>query len=124
MTDKPICIGQLGRPDALLIGGIQLAIADVLHDGAGEQVGLLEHDAQGVPQIGLGDLIDVDAVVTDLAVGNVVEPVDEVRNGGLAGAGSAHEGDLLAGMGIEGHVMQHGLLRHIAKVRVLHGDVF
>ena len=76
-----------------------------------------------MPQIGLGDLIDVDAVVADLAVGNVVEPVDEVRNGGLAGAGSAHEGDLLAGMGIEGHVMQHGLLRHIAKVHVLHGDV-
>ena len=33
-----------------------------------------------MPQIGLGDLVDVDAVVADLAVGNVVKAVDEVRD--------------------------------------------
>ena len=116
-------IGQLRRPDALVVGGIQLAVADVVHHRAGEEVGFLKHHAQRVAQIGLGDLVDVDVVVADLAVGNVIEPVNEVRNGGLARAGSAHEGDLLAGMGIERHVMKHRFLRHIAKVHVRHGDV-
>ena len=116
-------IGQLRRLDAVLIRSIQLAVADVVHDGAGEQVGLLEHHAQGPPQIGLGDLVDVDVVVADFAVGNVIEAVNQVGNGGFARAGGAHKGDLLAGMGIQGHIVQYRLLRHIAKVHVEHGDV-
>ena len=32
-------------------GGIQLAEADVVRDGAGKQVGILQHDAQGAAQI-------------------------------------------------------------------------
>ena len=40
-------------------------------------MGVLQHDAQRTAQIGLFDLVDVDAVVADLAVLNVVEPVDE-----------------------------------------------
>ena len=120
---KIVRIGELGGPDALFVGGVQFAVANVIHDRAGEQIGLLKHDPEGMPQIGLGDLVDVDAVVADLAVGNIIEPVDEVRDRGLARAGSAHKGDLLPGMGIERHVMQHGLARHIAKVHILHGDV-
>ena len=93
-------VGQLGGGDTLFIGGIQLAVADILHDGAGEQVDILQNHAQGAAQVGLGDLVDVDIVIADLAVGDVIEPVDQVGDGGLAGTGSADEGDLLAGTGI------------------------
>ena len=68
---------------------------------AGEQVGVLQHDAQAAAQVGLLDLVDVDAVVADLAVGDVVEAVDEVGDGRLASTGGAHEGDLLTRLGIE-----------------------
>ena len=48
--------------------GVQVAVADVFHHGAGEQVGILQHDAQAAAQVCLFDLVDVDAVIADLAV--------------------------------------------------------
>ena len=121
--DEVVGVGQLGGVDALLVRGVQLAVADVVHHRAGEQVGLLEHHPQGAAQIGLADFVDVDAVVADFAVVNVVEPVNQVGDGGLACAGGPHEGDLLAGLGVQGHIMEHRLLRHIAEVHMLHIDV-
>ena len=47
------------------------------------------------------DAAYVDAVVGDGAVLDVVEPVDEVRDGGLAGPRAAHEGHFLARVGRE-----------------------
>ena len=67
--------------------------------------------------------MDVDAVVPDLAVLDVVEAVDEVGDGGFAGAGGADEGDLLARTAIEVDVVQDGLARHIAEIDVRKGDV-
>ena len=103
---------------AVLVAGVEAAVADVVHHGAGEEVGLLQHQAQRAAQIVLLDLVDVDAVVADLAVGDVVEAVDEVGDGGLARAGRADEGHLLAGLGIDRHVVQHVLALHIGKVHV------
>ncbi len=45
-ADEAVGVGQLCGGNALLVGGIQAAIADVIHDGAGEQVGILQNDAQ------------------------------------------------------------------------------
>ena len=85
-------------------------------------MGVLQYDAERAAQVGLFDLVDVDAVVTDLAVLNVVEAVDEVRDG-LAGTGGADKGDLLARTAIEVDVVQDRLLRHITKVYIREGDV-
>ena len=121
--DEAVGVGQTGGGDALLIGGLQTAIADVLHDRAGEQVGILQHDAQRAAEVGFPDFMDVDAVVPDLAVLDVVEAVDKVGDGGLAGAGGADEGDLLARTAIEVDVVQDGLVRYIAEIDVRKGDV-
>ena len=91
-------VGQLRRRDAFLVGRVQLAVADVVHDRAGEQVHILQHDAERVAQVRLFDVVDVDAVIADLAVGDVVKAVDEVGDGGLARAGRADEGQLLPGL--------------------------
>ena len=112
-------VGDLGGLHALLIGGVQAAIADVLHDGAGEQVGVLQHDAQGAAQVVLADVAHVDAVVGDGAGLDIVKPVDEIGNGGFSRAGGADEGDLLAGLGVQGQVPQHRLFRHIGKVHMV-----
>ena len=66
------------------------------------------------------DLVDVDAVVADLTVGDVVEAVDQVRDRRLAGARGAHEGDLLAGLCPQGDVVQDLLLSVVGEVDILH----
>ena len=60
-----------------------------------------KHDAQRAAQVGLFDLVDVDAVVADFTVGNVIEAVDEVGDRGLARAGRADKGDLLPRLGVQ-----------------------
>ena len=86
-------------------------------------MGILQHDAQRAAEVGFLDLVDVDAVVPDLAVLDVVEAVDKVGDSGLAGAGGADEGDLLARTAIEVDVVQDGLVRYIAEIDVRKGDV-
>jgi len=111
-------VGELGGVDALVVGRVELAVADVVHDGAREEIHVLQHDAERVAQIRLADVVDVDAVVADLAVGDVVEAVDEVRDRGLAGAGRADEGQFLAGLGEKRNIVQDGLALLIGKVDV------
>ena len=122
-ADKAVCIGQAGSGNALLIRSIQPAVADILQHGPGEQMGVLQHDAQAAAQIVLFDLVDVDAVVTDLAVRDIIKTVDQVGNGGLARTGGAYKGDLLSGAAIQIDIVQNGLFRHIAKVHIRKGDV-
>ena len=78
-----------------------------------KRLSILQHDAQAAAQVGLLDLVDVDAVIANLAVGNIVEPVDQVGDRGLAGTGGAYKGDLLAGFGIEADVVQDDLVRRL-----------
>ncbi len=68
-------------------------------------------------------MVDVDAIVADLAVGNVIKAIDQVGDGGLACAGGAHKGDLLARLRIDGHIVQHGLAFLVAKVHILQAHV-
>ena len=97
---------SLRRGDALFVVGVEVAVADVFHHGAGEEVGILQHDAEAVAQICLLDLVDVDTVVADLAVRDVVEAVDQVGDGRLPCAGRADKGDLLARLCIQRDVVQ------------------
>ena len=69
-------------------------------------MGALQNNPQRPAQIGLSDLVDIDAVISDLAVRNVVKAVDEVGDGGLAGTGGAYKGNLLARGGIQFDVVQ------------------
>ena len=45
-ADKVIRTRQLSRRHDFLVRCIQIAVADVVADGAGEQVGILKHDAE------------------------------------------------------------------------------
>ena len=122
-ADEAVGAGGLRGGYDLFIGGVQPAIADVLHHRAGEQVGVLEHHGDVPTQIALGHVHDVNAVDGDPAGINVVEPVQQVGDGGLARAGGAHEGDLLARLGIQADVLQHRLFRHIAEADVVQDHV-
>ena len=109
--------------DTLVVRGVQLAVADVVHYRPREQIGVLQHYAEGAAEVRFLYLVDVDAVVTYLAVLYVVEAVDEVGYGGLARARGAHECYLLTGFRIQRHVVQDELFGHIAEVHVHKPDV-
>ena len=121
--DEAVGAGGLRGFDDLFVGGVEAAVADVLHDGAAEQVGILQDHGDVLSQHVALDVLDVDAVDGDRAGINVIEAVEQVGNGGLACAGGADEGDLLAGLCVQGDVLQHGLLGHIAEGDVVEDDV-
>ena len=121
--NEAVRVDQLCCLDAFLVRGVRLAEAKVFHHRASEEIHVLKHHAQRVAQIVLLDLVDIDAVIADLAVGNVVETGQKVRNGRLASAGSAYKGDLLAWLGVDADVVQHDLLRGVAEVHVVQHNV-
>ena len=73
MFDERVGARQLRRSRHLCVGGVQFAVADVVRYGACEQVCVLQNDSQAPAQIRLFDLVDIDAVVADLAVRNVIK---------------------------------------------------
>ena len=123
VLDERVGARQLGGLDALIVRGIQTAVADVVHHRAGEQVDVLQHHSQRTTQVVLVDLVHVDAVVADLAVGDVVKAVDQVGDGGLARAGRTHKGHLLARLGVHAHVVQDLVIGRVAKVNVFHDHI-
>ena len=120
--DEVVSVGDLCRFDAVFVRGVQLAVTDILHYRPREEVGVLQDHAQRPAQIGLFDLVDIDAVVTYLAVVYVIEAIDEVGYRGLARARRAHERHFLPGFGIERDVFEYELFGRIAEVHML--DVY
>lgn len=65
----------------LLLGGVRIAVEQIFPDGAGEQVGGLEHIADGAVEPQLGALPDVPPVNGHLAAGRFKKPADQVDQG-------------------------------------------
>ena len=84
---------------------------DVLEHGVlGDQVVRLEDEAE-VAAADLGELIIVeprDVVLTQqvLAAGRAIETAQQVEHGALARPRSTHDGDVLAGIDVDGHAPQ------------------
>ena len=89
-----------------LVGDPVGAEADVLGDGAGEEEGVLEDDAEAAAEGGEVLVADVDAVDEDLAGLDVVEAHHEGGDGGFAGAGVAYDGGGFVGVDGEGDVAE------------------
>ena len=95
----------------LRVGDAGLVIDQILPDGALEQPRVLQnHAEQAVDALPL-HLRGGDAVDADLAGGQVVESHEQVDHGGLARAGGADDGHLLAGLYMGGEVLDDDLVR-------------
>ena len=121
-ADETVGICKLGSPYALFVSGIELAVADVLHDRSRKEVCILENDAQATSEVRLLDLVDVYLVEADLAVLDIIEAVDEVHDSCLACAGASYECKLLAWLCIHLDVMENHLLGVIAEVHAIEGN--
>ena len=87
-----------GGFDHFLVGHVAPnAIGDVLADGAGEEEGLLFHDADLLAQVMAGIVLELHAVQVDCAAGVFVKARQQVDQGGLARTGGTQQGDRLAG---------------------------
>ena len=113
--DEGVGRGHLGGLLHLFVGGVQAAVADVLPDGAGEQVGVLEDHGDVLPEEVPGNPLDGHAVDGDGAALDIVEPGQKIGHRGLTRAGGADEGDLLAGLGVEGDVVEDRAVRRVAE---------
>ena len=109
----------LGGGADLLVGGVQAAVADVVHDRAGEEVRVLQHIADGGVQPQLGALAVVAPVDEDAAGRGLKEAAGEIDERGLARAGLADDGDGGAGGDLQVEVGEHVLL----AVGIAEGDV-
>lgn len=122
-TDEAVSVGELCCGDAFFIAGGWIAVADIFHDAAGEEVNILKNDAEGATQIVLADFFDVDAIVEDGAVVDVVKPIDQIGDGGFACPGGADESDFLSRLGVEGDVVEDLLGWCVAKIDVLETNI-
>ena len=94
--DEVVDVGRLRRRLHLLVGGVQLAVADVVANGAVEQPRVLQHHAEQAAQIVAREIADVRAADLDAARLHVLEAHEQLDPGGLAGARGADQRDGLA----------------------------
>mmetsp|Transcript_17443 Transcript_17443/g.43902 ORF Transcript_17443/g.43902 Transcript_17443/m.43902 type:complete len:479 (-) Transcript_17443:2985-4421(-) len=74
--------------------------------GAGEHHGLLGDDGQAAAQAAQGHGRDVDAVHVDAALVQLKHAVQRQQHGGLAGAGAAHDADLVGVVELVGDALE------------------
>ena len=80
---------------------------------------ILQHDSKRTSQIRLFDLVNIDAVITNLTVLYVIEAVDQVRDRRLTCARRTDEGNLLSRLRVKLHVMQYDLVIVVAEIHTI-----
>ena len=119
---EPVDEGRLGRGVDLLLGRVRVAVGDVVPDRAAEEPGVLQHHADLRPQVLAAHRGDVDAVERDPAAVQLVEPHDQVDQGGLAGPGRPDDRDGLPRLGDQRQVLDQRLVGLVAERDVLELD--
>ena len=105
LVDELIGAGHAAGFLALLKGGVGIAPAEVVEDGAGEEHVFLEDDGDGVAKGVEVVLAHVATAYHDTALGDVVETAHEVDERRFAATRSADDADGLARLDVEGDVL-------------------
>src|SRR5690606_8196581 len=116
--DEIANLGHAGGLFNLFAAGAGAAIFDVVANSVVEQHRVLRDHADGRAQALLGDVAQILAINGYAAAGDVIEAVEQTRDGGLAGAGGADNGDGLA----SGHLEADALEDRTVGV-VVEGDI-
>ena len=110
---------SLAGLDDVVEARVRVGHDEVVVDGAGEEHGLLRHDAEGLAQFVGGQMADVAAVEEDLPVRGLVEAQQQFGQRALAAAGGAHQHGELAGLEREVEVaVEEGVLPGIAEAQL------
>ena len=104
---------------------VRQAVGDVVGDAGAENERILRHQREFMPQRLRIDLGDIDPVERDDAPGRIVEPLQQLENGRLAGARGTDERDHLTRHDAKAHALEHVLLgpRGVGEADVREGDL-
>ena len=86
-------------------------------------MGFLKHDPEGTAQVRLLDLVYIDIVISDLAVLDIIEAVDQIGDRGLAGACGPDQRDLFTGPCVDHDIVKDHLVISVAEIDVVESDV-
>ena len=109
--------------NTLFVSSVQSAVTDIIHYRARKEIGILQYYSQRPSQITLLDFVDIDFVITDFAVGNIVETVDKIGNSCFTCTRSSYERNLLSGTCVYRYVVQNHLLLGISEVDFVEFDI-
>lgn len=123
LADEIVGADRFGRGDDLLFCSVQLAVADIVHDRAGENKAVLQHNPHLAAQRLQRDLRNIVTVDQNLAVGQVVEARDQVDDRGFARARRTDEGDAFPGLHVEVQVFQNVEAWIVGKRHVVELDI-
>ena len=124
LLDEVVRLRQFAGVDHLFIGGIGVAPAQVVLDGAGEEDVLLQHHGHGVAQRFKVVLAHVHAADQHAALGDIVEAGDELHQRRFGRARAAEYAHHLAGLDVEVRPAQAEAVRvaGIAEIDVFKAD--
>ncbi len=104
---KFVRAGQFTGMPALLQGGLLIAPAQIVQDGAGKQHIVLQHHRHLVPEHFHVVILYVDASHQKLPLRHIVQTADQVHQTGLGASGAADDADGLPGLDVQMNVLQH-----------------
>ena len=120
--DELVGASEAGGRLHLFVGGIQPAVADILADGAGEQVRRLQNDPNPrLNRIKLQPGIIL-ADEADRAPRGLVEATDQVDDRRLASTGRTDQRNRLTALDLEVQARQHRFVFFVSKVHVIELD--
>lgn len=104
-------------------GGFRIAPAQVVGYGAGKQHIFLQHHGHAFPQGFQPVAAHIHAAHLHAAARYVVQPGDQLHQGGFAAAGAPHEADCLPALYVQIDILQHRFPRaaFIGKFHVVEG---
>jgi hypothetical protein len=120
--DEVMRVGGAGGSLDFLVRSVETPVADVGTNRVGEEQGFLGDETNLAAQAGERDVTQVVTIDGDCAGSHVIEAGDEVGECGLAGAAGADEGDDLAGLDMEGDILEEGNAGDVVKVDVVEAD--
>ena len=97
LFDRVVDLGGAAGGDDLLEARVRARHAEVVVDGAGEEDGLLRHDAEGLAQLVRREVAQVAAVELDAAVARLIEAEQELRERALSASRRSGDHDEAAG---------------------------
>ena len=107
------------RLDYLLVGGVQPAVADILHNGAVKQPGILKHHTEHLPQLFPVEPPDIVAAYQNRAAADIVKPHQQLHHGGFSRAGRPYDSHLLSGLHMGAEIIDDGFIRQITEFDIL-----
>ena len=119
--DEIVGAGQLADMDQFLISSIGVAPAEVVFDGAGEELIFLQNHGNVVTEHFQIIVTDIDAADLQRAFADIIQTGDQLHQGRFTGTGTAQDTHGCAGGDVQIHFLQSAVLCSSA---VAEADIF